>query len=237
MRNTLVIAGASIALALTAFQASAAPESVRSYSLSGFDKIAAAGHNTIVVSVGGAPGVRASGDPAVLDKMEVVVRRGALHIRPKEQYRQNFSWRLLPRATYRVTMPKLVDAALAGSGGMTIDRVGGSDFSAAVAGSGEMRIANLAVDDAAMSVAGSGNLIVAGRARSADLSVAGSGKLSGRDLSVGTASVSMAGSGIAEVEARQTADVSVVGSGRVDVSGSPRCSVSRIGPGKVRCGA
>ena len=228
----------SLALATGGGAAALAAQSApveRGYRVSGFDKIAAAGANVVVVHLGGAPSVRARGPAETLDKMEVVVERGGLQIRPRREYRNRFDWGNLKPATYTVTLPHLTDAALAGSGQMRIDRAEGDRFAASVAGSGELAIAALRVDRANFSTAGSGNLTARGSATRADLSVAGSGSIRARGVTARTAAVSIAGSGNAELTARDTVSVSIVGSGDADIAGGAHCTVTRIGSGKARC--
>lgn len=208
----------------------------RSYHVGSFDKVAAAGPNQVVVRVGGATSVSARGPAETLDKMEVVVERGGLQIRPRREFRNHFDWRGMKPAAFSVTLPRVTAASLAGSGDMRIDRAEGSSFDASVAGSGSLDIAALRVGKAALSTAGSGNLSARGSAIRADLSIAGSGSVRARGVTSRTAAVSIAGSGNAELTAKETADVSIVGSGDADIAGGARCRVSRIGSGRARCG-
>lgn len=228
------------ALALTACGGAALaaqPAAVeRSYRVGPFHKVAAAGANLVIVRVGGAPSVRATGPAETLDKMEVVVDREGLQIRPRREFSRNFDWRGLRPATYTVTLPRLTDASLAGSGDMRIDHAEGDRFAASVAGSGNLDVATLRVARANFSMAGSGNLSARGSATRADLSVAGSGNVRARGLTSRTAAVSIAGSGTAELTARETADVSIIGSGDAEIAGGARCTVSRIGSGRAHCG-
>ena len=208
----------------------------RSYRVGAFHKVAAAGASLVIVRVGSAPSVRATGPAETLDRMEVVVDREGLQIRPRKQFSRNFDWRGLKPATYTVTLPRLTDASLAGSGDMRIDRAEGDRFAASVAGSGNLDVAALRVARANLSMAGSGNLSARGSATRADLSVAGSGNVKARGLTSRTAAVSIAGSGTAELTARESADVSIIGSGNAEIAGGARCTVSRIGSGRARCG-
>lgn len=219
--------GASLAAQSTAVE--------RSYSVGAFHKIAAAGANLVIVRVGGAPSVRATGPAETLDKMEVVVDREGLQIRPRREFSRNFDWRGLKPATYTVTLPRLTDASLAGSGDMRIDRAEGDRFAASVAGSGNLDVAALRVGKASLSMAGSGNLNARGNATRADLSIAGSGNVKARGLTTRTAAVSIAGSGSAELTARESADVSIIGSGDAEIAGVAHCTVSRIGSGRAHC--
>lgn len=230
---------AALALAACCGAALAAQSAVveRSYGVGEFHRVAATGANLVIVRVGGTPSVRATGPAETLDKMEVVVDRDGLQIRPRRQFSRNFDWRGLKPATYTVTLPSLTDASLAGSGEMRIDRADGDRFAASVAGSGNLDIAALRVASANFSMAGSGNLSARGSATRADVSVAGSGTVRARGVSSHTAAVSIAGSGTAELTAQQSADVSIVGSGDAVISGRAHCRVTRIGSGRARCNA
>ena len=230
---------AALALALCGGAALAAQTALaeRSYRVGAFDKIAAAGPNLVVVHVGAAPSVTARGPAETLDRMEVVVERGGLQIRPRREFRRGFDWDRLKPATFSVTMPHVTDATLAGSGDLRIDRAEGGRFAATVAGSGDLDVATLRVDQANFTMAGSGNLTARGSAGHANLSLAGSGKLRTRGVSSRSASVTIAGSGTAEVTARDSAAVSIVGSGEAVVSGGAHCQVHRVGSGRARCNA
>jgi len=207
----------------------------RNYRVGSFDSVGAAGANLVIVHVGGAAMVSATGPAETLDKMEAVVERGTLQIRPRREFRNNFDWRSLKRATFTVTAPRLRAASLAGSGEMHVDHAEGDRFSASVAGSVNLDIAALRVGRADFNMAGSGNLSARGSAGRADLSVAGSGNIRTRAVAVRTAAVSIAGSGNAELTASDSAQVSIIGSGTADIAGRAHCTISRIGSGHARC--
>ncbi|HEX8215468.1 MAG TPA: head GIN domain-containing protein [Allosphingosinicella sp.] len=216
-------------------QQGAASAAQRSYRVSGFDSVSAAGPHKVVVTVGGAASVRAEGPSDVLDRMEVVVEDGDLEIRPKREFRDHYRWNDDRRATFYVTAPRLEAAAVAGSGDMRVDRVAGERFSGAIAGSGKLDVGSLQVSTAHLSIAGSGDLTARGSAARSELSIAGSGTLKLGQLASRTASVSIAGSGNADLNAGETVSVSIVGSGDVAVAGTARCSVTKMGVGRVRC--
>lgn len=235
MRKSIILAGA----ALISFGglAAAQGEGQRQFAVGSFDEIAANGPHRVVVNVGERGAVRAHGTAATLDKMEVVVVGGQLHIRPKKEYRRNFSWRGLPPATFYVTAPTLEGVSLAGSGDMTVDRVRARRFHASVAGSGGLDIGTVDAPETSFSIAGSGTVTVGGRTSVTEISLAGSGNLRGRGFVSKTASVSIAGSGDAEFSATESARISIVGSGGARIRGTGNCTVSRIGSGQARCSA
>lgn len=235
----LALAGCNMADAREGEEAVASGSGTkRSFDVAAFDSVSLGGQHNVIVSVGPAPSVRAEGDPKALDRLEIKVRDGDLHIGQKDD--RNFSLRLRrdrPALTVYVTAPALKAAAIGGSGDMTIDKVEGKSFDAAIGGSGNLQVGTLQVEQASFSIGGSGSMRAAGSAGEADISIAGSGDVDLTALEARSADISVAGSGNVRLRATESADVSVVGSGDVAVDGPAKCSVSKMGSGDVRCGA
>lgn len=204
----------------------------RSFEVGTFDKISLAGSHDVIVTVGGAPSVRAEGDAEALERLEIRVEDGQLRIGSK---RGSWSVGRGRGVTVHVTAPSLAAAAIGGSGDMRIDKVEGSGFDAEIGGSGDMQIAALKVGKASFSIAGSGGITAAGTAGTATISIAGSGDVNTAGLESRTATVSVVGSGDVSARAMETAKVSIMGSGDVAMSGSAKCTISKMGSGDVRC--
>jgi hypothetical protein len=203
----------------------------RSYPVAGFDRVALAGHFDVRVTVGGASSVRAEGDEAELERLEIGVDNGRLRIGSRPG-----SWNSTGKVIVHVTTPNLQGVEVAGSGNMDVAPLRATQFRGGVAGSGNLVLQGLESDEARFEVAGSGNVRAAGRTRALRLEVAGSGTAAFADLQAETAQVEIAGSGGAQVRASGTASVATVGSGDVVVVGGARCTVSKVGSGNVRCG-
>jgi hypothetical protein len=208
----------------------------RDFQVGAFEKISLTGSSNVVVTVGGAPSVRAEGDTALLEKLEIKVENGILRI----GYRKGnwaFGWRKdHGPVTVHVSAPSLTGAQVAGSGDMRIDKVEGGDFRGEIAGSGEIQLASLRARTARFSIAGSGGVTAAGAAETADFEIAGSGDVHAAGLQVKRAKVSIAGSGNVETQATETASIDIMGSGDAIVTGGAKCSVNKMGSGDVRCG-
>ena len=209
------------------------PEVSRSYQVGAFDKLAVSGPYEVNVVSGGAPGVSAQGGSNLLDETEVVVENGTLKIRPKKRHGLHFNWHD-GKAVFTVNAAALHGAAIAGSGGINVDKVAG-DFEGEVAGSGDLKLASVAGGAIKLAIAGSGGIDAAGKADSVDYSIAGSGDIRAGGLAARTADVSIAGSGNVAANASDSADVSIMGSGNVEVGGGAKCKVSKAGSGDVRC--
>ena len=210
----------------------------RDFQVGAFQKVSLAGSTDVVVTVGGAPSVRAEGDKAAIDRLDIRVENGELTIGSKRH--DGWNWNFggsHNRVTVYVTAPALVGAAVAGSGDMKIDKVAGSDFDAAVAGSGDLHVDSLQVARAHFNIAGSGDLGASGKAQQASITVAGSGDFKADGLEIGNATISVVGSGGVTARATQSADVTVMGSGDVTLSGSAKCTTHKMGSGDVHCSA
>lgn len=203
----------------------------RSFAVEGFDRVELAGYHDVRVTVGGAASVRAEGDEAELERLEIKVQNGKLWVGSKPG-----SWTSRGKVIVHVTAPNLQGVEVAGSGNMDVAPLRAPQFRGGVAGSGNLVLQGLESDAASFGIAGSGNIRAAGRTRSVSLEVAGSGTGELGALQAETADISIAGSGDAQVSATGTAAVAIMGSGDVSITGGARCSVNKMGSGAVRCG-
>lgn len=215
--------------------AASGPSQDKVYPVGAFDQLSTVGPQDVVVTVGGEYSVRARGSAEALSRLEAVVEDGRLTIQPRGRFRNGFDWSRLTSATFFVTVPRLENVALAGSGEVSIDRIESPKFEASVAGPGELSVGTLAVDEADLSLAGPGSLKVSGTARGTHVSIGGSGEIEAGGLTSTTASVNIGGSGDASLTVTDEARISIMGSGDVDITGSASCSVSRMGSGDVSC--
>ncbi|MGJ3628796.1 GIN domain-containing protein [Sphingomonas sp. MMS24-JH45] len=113
------------------------------YRVANFHAIAVGTAGTAEVRVGPAWSLRITGPAAPLANLRVVVKDGRLEIGKRDQKRRDAGEE---RITIALTVPRLDEAALGGSGRMRIDRVGGRSFAAMVGGSGGMTIGEIAAD-------------------------------------------------------------------------------------------
>ena len=206
----------------------------RNFQVGAFDRISLSGSSNVVVTVGGAPSVRAEGDSALLEKLEIKVENGVLQIGYKKG-KWSFGRKDHGPVTVHVSAPALRGAEVAGSGDMKIDKVEGEDFVADIAGSGEIELASMRARKASFAIAGSGGVTASGAAETAEFEIAGSGDVRAGGLQVRSAKVSIAGSGNVETKATESASVDIMGSGDVVVTGGAKCSVNKMGSGDVRC--
>lgn len=214
----------------------AGPAVSRDYQVGAFQRIAVSGPYKVEVHAAGAPSISATGGQNFLDQTEVVVEDGTLKIRTKKK---NFSWTWHnegDRVRIVINGAGALDgAAIAGSGGLSLDQAKAKAFKGEVAGSGDLALAGLDAETVDLAIAGSGSIRAAGKAGKTSYSIAGSGDLDANGLQSADTHVSIAGSGNVTAHATGTADVSIVGSGDVALAGGAKCNVSKQGSGNVTC--
>ncbi len=204
----------------------------RSFAANGFTGVELRGPDDVDVKAGQNFAVTAEGDPKVLDKLDIRVVDGTLRVGRKDSKEQWFGND--HGARVHVVMPKLISAAVKGSGNLTAQR-GEGDFDGAIAGSGNLTVADLRANAAELSIAGSGDLSVAGTASKLSASIAGSGDIDAKRLTAASADVSIAGSGNVLGTVKGPASVSIVGSGDAELGGGAKCSVNAVGSGEAHC--
>ena len=239
MRLAPIIAVAGAALAAAACGQTRAedggPETQRQFQVGSFDTIEVSGPYEVEVTTGGAPSVSASGPEKLIERLVVEVKGDQLLIHPRKRNGINWS---STRGTARVqvTTQMLRGAAIAGSGGITVDKISGDSFDGGIAGSGGLRLGSVAVQSLKLSIGGSGDVQASsGQARNAEYSIAGSGGIDAAGVRTENASASIAGSGSINGQATGTADVSIMGSGNVNLTGGAKCNVSKSGSGNAHC--
>ena len=210
------------------------PRDQRTFQLGAFENVSVAGPHDVIVTVGGAPSVRADGNREVLDRLDIRVENGTLLIGNRQSNGSIFR-RERGSATVHVSIAALAAASVAGSGDLRIDRVQGARFNASIGGSGDINIGELRVGEAQVAIAGSGNIHARGTAERQRISIAGSGDADLANLEGRSLAISVVGSGNVHGRATESAEISLMGSGDVEVAGPARCTVNRMGSGDVRC--
>src|SRR5438309_6710180 len=209
----------------------------KNYSVGNFSAIEVAGPYDVEVRTGSNASVSATGSERLLGRTTVAVQGDKLVIAPENNHGFfHWGWGNHGKAHFVVTVPQLSGATIAGSGGITVDKITGNTFEGEIAGSGDLQLTSVEVQSLKLSIGGSGGVKAgAGHAKAADYGIAGSGSINTAGITAEQAKVSIAGSGSVKANATGTADVEVMGSGDVNVTGGAKCTVSKAGSGNVRC--
>lgn len=242
MHGAAILIGSVLATALAACSAGAregggGETARRDFQVGQFQSISLTGSPDVVVTVDGAPSVRAEGDSRLVERLDIRVENGDLRIGYREGSSWSFGFSSDRRVTIHVTVPTLAAATLTGSGDIRVDRVEGERFVGSVAGSGDLHVGQLRTAEAVFSLTGSGAIKAAGAAERSNVELTGSGDVDLGALEIRDATVSVHGSGDVTAKAMQSARVMLMGSGGVAITGPARCQVEKRGSGDVRCGA
>jgi len=232
-----VLAAAALAGCHAHFDEGGGATVSKNYRVGNFQQIEVAGPYEVEVRTGSSPSVSASGSEKLLEHTQVEVEGDKLVIHPENQRGFfHWGWGHHGKAHFVVTVPQLSGATIAGSGGITVDKIAGNAFEGEIAGSGGLQLTSVEVQSLKLSIGGSGDIKVgAGRAKAIEYGIAGSGSIDAGGITAEQAKISIAGSGSVKANATATANVEVMGSGDVNVSGGAKCTVSKAGSGNVRC--
>jgi hypothetical protein len=211
--------------------APAPAETTRDFPVEDFTAVHLDAHYDLVVNVGTPTSVRAQGDPAALDLLDIRTEGDTLVAGAKP----NVQWPPNSRVTVTVTTPALTAAELSGSGEIRIGVVRADTLSIRLDGSGEIEAPQIAVTRLELSSEGSGDIRAGGTADDAVITLDGSGETELEALSVKRAQVSVSGSGDLVVQASETVSGTTSGSGDVEVTGGADCSISSTGSGEASC--
>ena len=207
----------------------------RSFAVADFTGVDLRGSDDVDVRVGTGFSVRAEGPSAELDKLKIEKIGDTLRVGRVNG--SGFHWGGSHKSvTIYVTMPRIVEAAIAGSGSMNVDRVDGQSFKGGSEGSGDLDVASLNVQAGDFSIAGSGGMRLKGSSKHLKIAIAGSGDVDAGGVKAEGADVSVAGSGGVRADVTGPAQVSVMGSGDVDLGSGAKCTTSKMGSGDVHCG-
>jgi hypothetical protein len=240
MRGAAILIGSVLAMALAACNADAqegtAETARRDFQVGQFQSISLTGSPDVIVTVGGAPSVRAEGDHRMVERLDIRVENGDLKIGYREGSNWSFGFTRDRHVTIHVTVPALAAATLTGSGDLRVDRVQGDRFVGTVTGSGDLAVAQLRAGEAVFTLTGSGGIQAVGGAQRSHVELAGSGDIDLGRFEIRDATVSLHGSGDVRAKAMEVARVTLMGSGDIAITGPARCQIDKRGSGDVTCG-
>ncbi|MCY1012039.1 DUF2807 domain-containing protein [Nannocystis pusilla] len=199
-------------------------------SLAGFDAVVNDSALDVEIALGEADAVRVVCDANLLDRVETVVKNGALRIDRAGLYG------LHPRAGCRVEVEVEHLRAVSNSGSGAILTLGDVTELTEIhqEGSGSITVEALTVTHADVTSTGSGSVHLAGTIDDVVFVNTGSGSIHARELLAETAQARSTGSGGLELHTSELVDAELTGSGDIHVWGSPDDRHTRVtGSGRV----
>ncbi len=234
MRRVLLAAVLPLAACSMGSATAADRPASRDFPVTGFSGIDLEGSAEIDVRTGTGFSVRAEGDQAAIDRLEITRVGPVLKIDQRRSVMSNWTRSRAPKVF--VTMPRLTQADIGGAGSIHVDRVEGNAVSASIGGSGSLTIDTLRVDAARVSIDGSGKVTASGTVGALDIGLGGSGSIRLEGVRANRARVDLSGSGSIRAAVDGPAMVSLSGSGSIDLGPAAKCQTRKSGSGRVRCG-
>src|SRR5260221_1603276 len=152
-----VLAAAAVAGCHRHFNDNGGATVSRSYGVDSFSAIEVAGPYDVEVRTGSNPSVSATGSEKLLERTTVEVSGDKLLIHPEDNHSFfHWGWSSRGKAHFVVTVPQLSGATIAGSGGISVDKVTGNAFEGEIAGSGGLQLTSVEVQSLKLSIGGSG---------------------------------------------------------------------------------
>lgn len=181
------------------------------------------------VLVGDTPSLTISAPRNVLDRLTSEVVDGVLVLG-----RRGFGPSPLGEVRYTLTVPRITDVAIDGSGDVEADFTGADEVRVEISGSGDVSGDRIDAVSVITVIDGSGDVELEGTADESVVELSGSGDVEFDDLVARTARVVIDGSGDVEVRATDSLDIDLSGSGQVRHSGGARVTSDVSGSGSVR---
>ncbi|WP_066582734.1 head GIN domain-containing protein [Cellulomonas timonensis] len=134
---------------------------------------------------------------------------------------------------YTLTLPRLTDLTVAGSGDVRGQLASGEALSVTIKGSGDVRLDEVDAAELRLSISGSGDVQLDGSVSRQDVEIKGSGDYDGLGLDSQEAVVDVAGSGNVEVQVSDRLDATIAGSGSIRYEGDPQINSTTRGSGSI----
>lgn len=206
----------------------------RTLKLDNFTGIALNNSFSVILKQGSKQSVKIEGSQDVIDNINTTVKNGTWHIHTKKK-NGNWNSNNKTKTTVYITIPKLTNLAVNGSGSVQAGSFNVSDLKLAISGSGKITIKLDASGAVKSAISGSGNINVSGKGNSMTANIAGSGSVMGKAFSVKSMKASIAGSGNVYGEVSKSVSASIAGSGSVYYTGNPSDVSSKTsGSGKLK---
>jgi hypothetical protein len=199
-----------------------------------FDRIELSIGADLDITVGPAFKVTLTCDDNLVDHILTRVRGRSLEIDAKGSFSTREDIKLV------ITLPKLTELAVDGSGNVSVSHLSGEDFTLEIdgsadvkcdgsvrdlrvyiGGSGDAEFTGLASDRIDLEVSGSGDLLLEGTCKELSVEIPGSGYIDARELKCQDVIAEISGSGNVDCWAEQSLDGSVSGSGDIRFWGNP----------------
>ena len=208
------------------------------YTFGSYDRVRIEGPFEVHITTGASPGALATGDPRMIEGLDIAVQGSTLIVRMGHQgWGETPAGAAAPAPVITLTTPGLSAAFVNGGARVTIQGMKAQRVDLSVNGSGMVTVNGADTDQLFATIVGAGTMTLSGRAARARLVTNGAGNVDATALVVNDLAILQDGTGETRAAARYTAQVNATGLGHVVVTGKPKCLVHAAAGGPVECGA
>ena len=195
----------------------------RNYSVTDFTRIRVEGPYAVTLKADSAPFARASGSMRALDRVSLRVEGRTLIIRTDRS-----AWGGAPGedhgpVTISVGTHGLEQATLSGPGSLSIDRVGGLNFTLSSFGSGALSVGEVNADRLSILAQGAGSTRVAGAVKRLVATLEGPGMIDASALAAKDATLSAMGPASIRATVSNSAKLAAGGTATITIEGGAAC--------------
>ncbi len=195
--------------------------------MSSFNSVGLSINADVILAHGASQKIVIKGQKNIIENIKTNIKNDAWEIDFKKNA-ANFK-----NVTIYITLPKLKNVAVSGSGNITSKSLFQADkMKVAISGSGDISL-NVDTKELYCKISGSGGMKLKGKATEQNIAISGSGDISAFDLASETCTVSISGSGDCEVNVNNKLKASIAGSGDIAYKGDPSVRSSIAGSGDV----
>jgi len=182
----------------------------------------------VVLTPGATQKIVMEGQQNILDNIKRDVRNGSWNIGFEKNVRD------AKKVTIYITLPKIEEVGLSGSGSIRSDGKfkGLGDVDVHVSGSGDITF-DYEAQSTDLGLSGSGQIDLSGSSKTLEINISGSGDVNAPNLVTADCEVNISGSGDASVHANTNLETHISGSGDVSYSGTPSVTARISGSGEV----
>tara|TARA_R110000772_G_scaffold60429_14_gene136550 strand:+ start:5243 stop:5947 length:705 start_codon:yes stop_codon:yes gene_type:complete len=207
----------------------------RKFSISSFEDVRIIGSVNVFISTGKGPSAKAEAqNREILDRISLRKNGSQLVVSVKSRTNVGRFSEDGPITVY-LSSYDVKKITHAGSGAISLDKLGGSEPLARLGGFGVLSINDVDGDRLTVMMQGGGHLTIAGQVKKAQIKLLGSSNFDGSQLTVGTLDLIQRGPASSHIFVEKEANISNSGTGRIQIDGRPNCSVKSGGSAEIIC--
>ena len=210
-----------------------ASAATRNFGITSFEKVRVEGPFSVRLATGVAPFARASGSSAALERVAIEMRGKTLVVKSNIGGWGGYPGKDQGPVEVSLGTHDLSQAAINGSGALSIDKVKGLSFDLTVAGAALAGIDRVDVDQLSVGLVGTSTAKLAGRAARLTSVIRGISTLDGSALAVKDATFGAEGAATVKAKVGNAVTIDASGPATIRLAGRPSCTLRVSGSASV----